>query len=370
MELQKRLEEIFGRPDLFYCSNDEQKEIKEYLIPEAFKHHFENCGFYQKYCVNVGVYPENIKYYDDIKKIPLLPSSIFKNEKVITGSEDNIFKMCTSSGTKGSVSTVYRDEDTIHNFFESSKLNIKEMLNVENGEWINLTPLSSSSEVKHLWIAYAMEYTAKFYPSVFCVENGKLDVDRVYENLDRVLKSGKTAILIGPPTLMLKLVNDMKVHNIKFEYNSNIRFITAGGWKKFTGISISRDELLSRLQECFGNIESWQCRDIYNMVELNTIIGECEYNHKHILPWLSVFALDPVTLSPIENEKKGIMAYIDPTAISYPCFILSDDIGSILHNVKCNCARTGDIFRFERRITTTEVRGCALKMDKQYQVGK
>ena len=370
MELQKRLDKVFACKNLFYCSENERKEIKEYLIPAAFEYHFENCSLYKNYCEKIGIDPSKIKKIEDISKIPLLPSSIFKNQTVISGNKTDIVKKCTSSGTKGTVSCVYRDMNTIKNFFQSSKKNIVDLLNVENGECINLTPVSDAPEVKHLWLPYAMEYVEKFFPTVYCVEKGVLNVEKVYQNLDRMLKDKKTAILMGPPTLFIKLVESMKKSEISFQGGSRIRFITAGGWKKFTGISIGRSEFREKMSECFGDIEDWQYRDLYNMVELNTIIGECEFNNKHILPWLSVFSLNPSTLKPVEEGRDGVIAFIDPTATSYPCFVLSDDLGKVFTNIECKCGRSGDVLQFSRRISTTEVRGCALKMDKQFEIGK
>lgn len=195
MELQKRLDKVFACKNLFYCSENERKEIKEYLIPAAFEYHFENCSLYKNYCEKIGIDPSKIKKIEDISKIPLLPSSIFKNQTVISGNKTDIVKKCTSSGTKGTVSCVYRDMNTIKNFFQSSKKNIVDLLNVENGECINLTPVSDAPEVKHLWLPYAMEYVEKFFPTVYCVEKGVLNVEKVYQNLDRMLKDNKTAIL-------------------------------------------------------------------------------------------------------------------------------------------------------------------------------
>lgn len=176
MELQKRLDKVFACKNLFYCSENERKEIKEYLIPAAFEYHFENCSLYKNYCEKIGIDPSKIKKIEDISKIPLLPSSIFKNQTVISGNKTDIVKKCTSSGTKGTVSCVYRDMNTIKNFFQSSKKNIVDLLNVENGECINLTPVSDAPEVKHLWLPYAMEYV-KFAQSFW---NKLVEVGDIY----------------------------------------------------------------------------------------------------------------------------------------------------------------------------------------------
>src|SRR6266704_2447662 len=56
-----------------------------------------------------------------VEDIPLLPSSLFKRKGLMLGSvpDEEIIKNCTSSGTRGSVSSVPRDEDTLTNFLGS-----------------------------------------------------------------------------------------------------------------------------------------------------------------------------------------------------------------------------------------------------------
>ena len=61
MELQKRLDKVFACKNLFYCSENERKEIKEYLIPAAFEYHFENCSLYKNYCEKIWIDPSKIK---------------------------------------------------------------------------------------------------------------------------------------------------------------------------------------------------------------------------------------------------------------------------------------------------------------------
>ncbi len=370
MEFRNKMFEIINRQDLFHCNEIKRREIKGYLIPKSFRYHFENCEIYRQYCCNMGVYPEMINSYEDIEKIPLLPSSFFKNNKVISGGDRNKMRKCTSSGTQGGVSVIYRDEMTINNFFKSSDINIRDMLNLEDTECINLAPPAGEAGTENLWLPYAVDYITEFYKTVYGVENGKLNVDKVCKNMRRIMDEEKNIIMIGPPTLFVRLANYMKEKEIFFDFNSKIMFITAGGWKKFTGERIPHVDFLNLLQECFGNIEMSQCRDIFNMVELNTLISECEMNKKHILPWLEVRPLNPTNLKPVGAGENGVLAFYDPTALSYPCFVWSDDIGRVYKNQECKCGRTTDIFEFERRIITTETRGCALKMDNQFQIGK
>jgi long-chain-fatty-acid---luciferin-component ligase len=94
---------------------------------------------------------------------------------------------------------------------------------------------------------------------------------------------------------------------------------------------------------------------------------DCEHGRKHCPPWLHASARAPKTLAPLGWGESGILAYLDPTATSYPCFVLSDDFGSVTRGERCPCGRSGDVLTIERRINRIEARGCALKLDLPVQ---
>jgi long-chain-fatty-acid---luciferin-component ligase len=139
--------------------------------------------------------------------------------------------------------------------------------------------------------------------------------------------------------------------------------ITAGGWKRATGSVVPRDELTDLVVSAFALPEGGQVRDCFNMVELNSVLFECEHQVKHVPPWLRVTARDPGTLEVLPSGAQGTLAFLDALPTSYPGFLLSDDFGTVRYGVACPCGRTSDVLDVTRRIQTVEARGCALKMD-------
>jgi long-chain-fatty-acid---luciferin-component ligase len=105
------------------------------------------------------------------------------------------------------------------------------------------------------------------------------------------------------------------------------------------------------------------------MVELNTVVFECEAAHKHIPPWLIVEALDPETQEPVPAGEMGVLAYWDALPTGYPGFVISDDFG-VLDPSGCECGRPGPTMSFMRRVTAADDRGCARAMDAETEVAE
>lgn len=366
-----KLESISELDDLIYqneeCFNfkmEDIKSIKEKMIVSSFAYHYENCEDYRNYCKSLGVTPDDIAKDSNIKRIPLITSTLFKELPIRTCKEDEVVKKCISSGTKGSTSTVYRDETTLNRFLGSVQITMDQILNIDDTYCINLGP--STEEAGDLWFSYTMSTLDMLYPTKNMVIDDNFSPDKTVELINEVKDSYENIIIIGAPIMFLELLQYMENEDIKIKECSNIFFITAGGWKRFSGQAIPRTEFREKIQTFFINSKNENFRDVLNLVELNSILPECEHQVKHIVPWLDVFILDPVKMEPLPDGEAGLIAFLDPTSTSYPCFILTDDIGRISLNGKCKCGRNGLGLEYIKRVKSPESRGCALKIDKKY----
>jgi len=120
------------------------EKLRLNALKYAFRHHYENNKFYHEYCKSKGVKPDDINKEEDLFKIPLIPSSFFKdhpedNEEIVkwlkaiyTGelpdveiknSEGNFYdvfdaylekgiRIMTSSGTSGRFTVIAKDKIT------------------------------------------------------------------------------------------------------------------------------------------------------------------------------------------------------------------------------------------------------------------
>jgi len=161
-------------------------------------------------------------------------------------------------------------------------------------------------------------------------------------------------------------ISSNKHNGIKLDFGDKIFVITAGGWKKYEGQAISREKFKECCKEMFENIQVARIRDTFNMVELNTILPECEFGSKHLPLWVDAYVIDMDTYEVADVNKIGLLGFLDASTTSYPGFVMSGDLGRITHVDNCPCGRSGVCVEVIRRVNTIESRGCALKIEKKY----
>ena len=70
---------VYGPKDPFRVPLKEGKELQFNAIKYQFKNHYENNNMYNSFCKQMNIAPSDIKKYDDIEKIPLIPGEFYKD---------------------------------------------------------------------------------------------------------------------------------------------------------------------------------------------------------------------------------------------------------------------------------------------------
>lgn len=358
--------EIYQAEEAFFPDQKIRETLQKELITKSFKYHYQNNDIYRDFCDK-----KNIAINDVVisqKNIPLMPSTVFKTMNIRTNSKERTIKSCLSSGTQGSVSVIERDNTTLERFLGSIRNVLDNVCFIDDAIIFNLG--SSSEEAKDIWFSYVMGISDLVFPTIDYVVNDIFLIDKLIKDLKRHKNNYQDILIIGAPIMFLELYKYFKVNNIKFESCSNFFVITAGGWKKFIGDSVSRTDFNSYCKKMFIGLKDTRIRDVFNMVELNTILPECECGSKHIPVWLDIYPINLDTYQPCEIGEMGLLGFIDASPTSYPGFVMSGDLGKITYVDNCPCGKTGLCLEVIRRINTIESRGCALKIEKNTIVSK
>jgi long-chain-fatty-acid---luciferin-component ligase len=356
------LDYLLAKEEPFAYTSSEVAELLFIQIRNAVAWHLHPNSSYAGYAERQGFSLDQLQTEGDLVHVPLLPSMLFKRPGLAVAHPGiSGYAQTTSSGTKGSVSIIPRDDLTLRRFFSSIGNLSNELLDIQNPDIqvFNLGP--DADEAKHLWISYVMAGTTILLPKIrHYVSDGVYLIERLLSDLQAV--QGERIALIGPPSLLLDLAHVIKKRRLTLKIRCDSLVISIGGWKKRSGEKVVREFFDAELSSALS-LPVEQIRDSFNMVELNTVLLECEHKNLHIPPWLSVIARDPADLSVKAEGNPGVLGYLDPTANSYPGFILSDDIGVVFKAVDCKCGRCSDVLKIIRRLNTMEARGCALKLD-------
>ena len=341
----------------------DEKSIQEYTfskIKENFEHHYHNCESYRRYCeTEYNFTPANINSIEDLYKIPQIPTSIFKSIDVCS-VDKNSCRCCKSSGTKGFVSKIYRDEYTIQAFLDGIIREAKDLYDFspDNSVVLNLGP--SEEESGDVWIAYAMAFLKNAFETYNYMHSGVLEINQFIKKLQNY-NFEKKVVILGAPALLVKVFNYMESSGIKLKLPGETILLTAGGWKNKDGNTMVREEM-SKLVMKYLSISDSRNFDVYNQVESNTAFFECKYHNKHIPEGVLVIIRDPRTLEKLEDGKQGVITFLDSSSNSYPAYVITDDIGYVTNG--CDCGYKGQIFHYIRRVKTVETKGCAMKLDQ------
>ena len=350
---------------VFRLPIEEQKALKASLIAENFRFHYENNAYYRGLCEQQGVTPSDIRHCDDLIKIPLIPVSQFKRtdtQKLLTLGLDKVEVEMRSTGTSGIPSVTRRDSETVTQGFLAVWAMYREFFQFSGGAILFLMP--SPEEVPEMGMIKVSNMLGGLVDtSRFIVKKATFDPQDAVALLMQ-WENEHIRHIVGPPFLVHKLVQHLKKHDIRLKLDGETRIITMGGWKRFTGEAIPREEFNRECAEYLG-VQAEQIRDIYGLIEGNLMAIECSHQWKHVPPWVHFSAreLDDFRKE-VHDGRRGVLAIIDPTCLAYPAYILTEDMVHLDETSSCPCGRNGQKVNIIGRLTGAEVGCCAINLDK------
>jgi len=354
-------EEMLNHPSPFHMKIEELHTKKLKAFQQAFCWHYNNCSYYRRYCDQVGIKPNDIKRYDDLVKIPLIPSDAFREFKIFSVPEENIVLTLTSSTTTSKEPCKFPlDGASLRRMMVSNAVDHREVGGLRDGSIFMLTPHPKKSKIGLVTGFYKMIKAMGFKDEdIYFLKEGsdfrKLVRDLTSEDVKRPRH------LYGPTFIYPHLLNYLEKNNIRPRLDEGSRVMMGGGWKGREG-KLSKADLYKGLSTVFGISEN-QIRDTYGITDIQVGMIECEYHKTHVPPWIHLSARDPQDLNREVGEgEEGVLACMSSLIQSYPAFTLPGDVG-VVWEEKCDCGRTGQIVEHRGRVRTSGARGCALRLE-------
>ncbi|MHA1272127.1 MAG: LuxE/PaaK family acyltransferase [Promethearchaeota archaeon] len=374
-------------------NQDEVKKERFNAIVETTRHIFENCNLYRQFCRQKNFDPRrDLKTIDDIAKIPYLTTANFKMKsgrpkELLCVPEDQIMVFTMSSGTSGDPSLIGRDKINLVRFFKMFDFVLEELCDLHNYNW---SLFFQPKPERALTIEDKLDKPLNHMGYIFNVAN-KLPMEkRVYalkladeesrkkgklfefdaETTFGFLNSNPAEKGIGwiggsIPVIYMTLKNYYEQTGRGFNVGEQSVFVSGGGWKTFSGQSVSPDKFRADMEKILG-IPQNHIFDVYSFTETDCVHAECEYHNKHVLPWQDVIVRDVETLEPVETGEKGLINVINPIAYSYAgVSILQDDIVRVVMEDECPCGRKGKVIEIFGRAEGAEAKGCGAQIAEE-----
>ncbi|PNX48676.1 MAG: hypothetical protein BV457_03225 [Thermoplasmata archaeon M9B1D] len=411
---------VYGPKDPFRVPIKEGKELQFNAIKYQFKNHYENNNMYNSFCKQMNITPSDIKTYDDIEKIPLIPGEFYKDyphgrdfamwlaniftghipQVKISGKNPNFddiinsfnasgFVVAYSSGTSGRHTFIPRDSRTFNiSEYAIAKNSITMAYPVYDysmkGYLLMPNPFKTNvfagkvctiffnavSEVKSaidreintelikLSMTGSGSFKAKMIQKVIAKMNKKI-VNDIIKWLEKNEKEKNKIVFAGAPFILYAVTKKLIEQGKSFDFSDRAAILTGGGWKIEENHRMPLEDFRKRMQEVLG-INTEYCLDLYGMVEGNGWMVQCQEGHYLHIPYTYYH---PMILDenskPLEYGKWGRFAFLDGSTFSYPGFIISGDKSRMLEHCPV-CDRPGPVLEPEvTRISGKEMRGCA-----------
>jgi Acyl-protein synthetase, LuxE len=180
---------------------------------------------------------------------------------------------------------------------------------------------------------------------------------RLLGALRRATERGRALWLFGAPYQVRRLCGLVQAAGLP-PLTAGSVVTLGGGWKSFEGERIDHRALGALIEATLG-VPPARVLEAYAMVELNTPLMRCRDGRYHVPPilepWLFDEALVPL---PPGDDVTGTFGFMDPTATSYPAFLVTGDEVRLVR-APCPCGLVGPAIVGEvRRAAGREVRGC------------
>jgi long-chain-fatty-acid---luciferin-component ligase len=356
---------------VYRLGTEKQQALRASLIAENFRFHYDSNAYYRSLCEQEGVTPPDIQGIDDLVRVPLIPVSQFKRtdtQKLLTLGLDRIEVEMRSTGTSGIPSVTRRDSETVTQGSLALWAMYREFFKFSSGAILFLMP--SPEEVPEMGMIKVSSMLAGLVDtSRFIVREATFDPEEAIAILAQ-WENRHIRHIVGPPFLVHRLVRHLREHDVHLELDSETRIINLGGWKRFTGEQIPREQYTRECVEYLG-VRPDQIRDMYGLIEGNMVAIECGHHRKHVPPWVHFSARrldDP--RKEVWGDGRGVLAIMDPTCLAYPAFILTEDMVHLDELSSCPCGRNGQKVDFVARVEGSELGCCAVNLEKAMYAGE
>ena len=355
---------------LFRVRKKKIYDLNDELFFEATK---ENCLFhyshnkqYKKILDDLGFDPNSLSSYEDLEKIPFLPTLYFKHHNLLSLSKSHYWVKATSSGTSGkNVSLVgltftdlLRGWDMVRNVFAFHKLwSLRPARYIVFGYQPHKGNDRAIAKTAHgftfLSPALSKDYAIRWI-------NGGYQVD--LDNLEKKLikySEGKTPIrTLGFPAYTYFLLEQMKAKGIKLKMPKGSIISLGGGWKSFYKERVDKQAFYDLVYEVLG-IDDKHVFEFFGAVEHPILYTDCRNHHFHIPNYARVIIRDVETLEPVKPGEVGLINLLTPMSVGTPILsIITDDLG-ILHEEECTCGVKSAYLEILGRSGVDDIKTCA-----------
>jgi len=336
------------------------------LAMSVFDYQFQNNLPYKKFAQLKHKNPLTVKNWQDL---PLIPIEAYKqltlSTRDTTQAEDVFYSSGTTNAQQKSrhyISDLRVWEQSMIAGFKQYVIPTKEKITI-----FSLFPDMSSHPNSSLsrYITTAMQVFGTENSQVFFKHN-QLDYVNLISALKQAQANHEQVLVLGASFSYVHLLAYFDQHPQTFDLAEGSIIFDTGGFK-----GQSQEVSMSTLYKNLGQVFNVSREQIINMYGMTEISSQCydrnlidlsqnqsTYFDKMPPAWVKIQILDVETLQPIEQGKRGLLAYYDLANWDTCLAILTEDIA----------IQNEHGFTIIGRAKGSEAKGCSIAVDELLKV--
>ena len=358
------------RKRLFNAKNPYDFSATEDLFFQAIRENclfeYEHCEEYRKILDEMNVDPKQLKTYDDVARIPFLPTLLFKHQRMYAVPKRKMLIRATSSGTSGTTSEI---GFTVGDLLCGLKMVLKiagyrRLFSVlpchyiifgykphkSNRTAVTKTAFGATLFAPALSRTYALEMKDEGYVA---------DLKGVLSAIQKHSNSRFPMRFMGFPSYTYFLMKMMEEQGIFVQLPKKSKIMLGGGWKQFYTEEVDKPTFYALAKKVFG-VDEKDIVEFFGAVEHPVLYCDCKNHHFHVPVYSRVIIRDVETLEPVGNGKVGLVNLLTPMVKATPILsVMTDDLG-ILHDGKtCGCGLSSPYLEILGRVGLKDIKTCA-----------
>jgi hypothetical protein len=339
-----------------------EEDAFDRLALDVFAHQYARNAAYRGYCDRRGATPRSVRHWS---AVPAVPADAFRAATLVCGDPGRVVATFRTSGTtrgaEGRGVHLFPDlslyDAALRAGFRAHLLPEGEAL-----RFVSLVPPPRSvpdSSLSYMAGAVVEEFgTAQ--SAWFVAAGGAIDHEGLAASLRAAEAAAEPVCVLGTAFALVGVLDALAASGSRYRLAEGSRLMDTGGFKGRSR-SVSRRELYAGARDLLGIPESW-CVDEYGMTELSSqfydgVAGSARpvEERLHVGPgWARTVVVDPETLAPVANGKRGVLRHHDLANLHSVAVVQTADLG---------VAEEGG-FRVLGRASGAEARGCSLAMEE------
>ncbi len=333
-------------------------------VKENLSYHYKNCGEYRAILDGMGFDLSHLCAYEDIEKIPFLPTTVFKRRRLFSVPRRRMIVRATSSGTSGSASEIgFTVGDLLCGALMVLRVSkLRHLFSAVPCHYVvlgykphrsNRTGVAKTAFGATLF-APALDRT---YALIY--ENGKykVNLEGVKRAVRKHSRSRFPVRFMGFPSYTYFLMKEMDEEGLHVALPRGSKIMLGGGWKQFYAEEVDKAAFYALAKRVFG-VNDGDIIEFFGAVEHPVLYCDCERHHFHIPAYSRVIIRDVRTLEPVPHGTPGLVELITPMAAASPILcVMTDDLG-VVHD-DCGCGIKTPYLEILGRVGLDGIKTCA-----------